>query len=106
MARVHGAHGALLDAQDRTGASMSSEITEELSIQTRDLIARFEERANSFVGRRDLEGLVAPVDRSSSVEFVRDFLGEGEHVATGIADLKFAAGITHCADFRKATVKV
>lgn len=37
--------------------SISSEIAEELSIQTRDLVSRFEERANSFVGREDLAKL-------------------------------------------------
>lgn len=37
--------------------SNSSEIAGELSIQTRDLVSRFEERANSFVGREDLAKL-------------------------------------------------
>ena len=77
-------HGAFLGALDRSSESMSSEITGELSLQTRDLIARFEERADSFVGRKDLAGLIAPVNRTASEEFARDYLGEGDHVATGI----------------------
>ena len=63
---------------------MSSEIAEQLSLQTRDLISRFEIRAGSFAGRKDLTKLTIPVDKASAEEFARKFLGEGEHVATGI----------------------
>jgi len=83
-ARLLTTHGGFLGAKDGTKESMSSEITNDLSLQTRDLIARFEERADSFVGREDLAGLIAPLDKTSSEEFARAFLGEGEHIATGI----------------------
>ncbi|HUI86502.1 MAG TPA: hypothetical protein VLY21_05035 [Nitrososphaerales archaeon] len=63
---------------------MSSRIAEELSAQTRDLVARFEERADAFVGRKDLMGLTAQLDPGSASRFIREFLGEGEHTATGI----------------------
>jgi hypothetical protein len=63
---------------------LSSEIAEQLSLQTRDLISRFEIRAGSFAGRKDLTKLTIPVDKASAEEFARKFLGEGEHVATGI----------------------
>lgn len=63
---------------------MSSRIAEELSSQTRELVSRFEERANSFIGRKDLMELLLPLDRTAADEFLRDFLGEGEHLATGI----------------------
>ncbi len=63
---------------------MSSRIAEELSTQTRDLAARFEERADSFVGRTDLIKLIRPLDGKSADRFLREFLGNGEHIATGI----------------------
>jgi len=63
---------------------MSSEIAEELSRQTRDLITRFEARANSFSRRQDLAALTVPVDSASAERSARALFGEGEHVATGI----------------------
>lgn len=63
---------------------MSSEIAEDLSTQTRDLLARFEKRASSFSRRRDLVRLTVPVDKKAAEEFAREFFGRGEHVATGI----------------------
>jgi hypothetical protein len=63
---------------------MSSEIAEELSRQTRDLISRFEARANSFSRRQDLAGLTVPVDQGGAERSAREFFGEGEHIATGI----------------------
>jgi hypothetical protein len=63
---------------------MSSEIAEELSRQTRDLISRFEERANSFSRRQDLAGLTVPGDPAAAERTARSFFGKGEHIATGI----------------------
>ena len=63
---------------------MSSEIAEELSKQTRDLVSRFEARANSFSKRKDLAGLTVPVDSPAAERSAREFFGKGEHIATGI----------------------
>jgi len=63
---------------------MSARIAEELSKQTRDLVSRFELRANGFRGRSDLARLVVTVDPSAAEEFARSFFGEGEFIATGI----------------------
>ncbi len=63
---------------------MSSDLAQELSQQTRELVARFESRANSFAGRVDLAKFAIPVDSPSAERLARDFLGEGELTATGI----------------------
>jgi len=63
---------------------MSSEIAEDLSRQTRDLITRFEGRATSFSRRRDLAGLTLPVDPRGAEKAAMGFFGRGEHLATGI----------------------
>jgi len=63
---------------------MSSEIAEDLSRQTRDLISRFEERAGSFSRRKDLAALTVPVDRRAAERTALDFFGGGVHTATGI----------------------
>ena len=63
---------------------MSSEIAEELSRQTRDLVTRFEARANSFSRRQDLANLTVHVDSPAAERSARAFFGEGEHLATGI----------------------
>ena len=63
---------------------MSSEIAEDLSKQTRDLISRFEIRASSFSRRRDLASLTVSCDQRGAEEAARQFFGLGEHVATGI----------------------
>ncbi|MDV3292850.1 MAG: hypothetical protein LYZ70_01095 [Nitrososphaerales archaeon] len=63
---------------------MSTEIAEELSKQTRDLINRFESRANSFAHRADLAKLTVQVDVPSAEKLAKKLFGEGEHVATGI----------------------
>jgi hypothetical protein len=63
---------------------MSSDVAEELSAQTRDLVSRFEERADSFVGREDLKGLIRPLVERSADRFLLGLLGEGEHTVTGI----------------------
>jgi len=63
---------------------MSSEIADELSKQTRDLISRFESRASSFSRRRDLAALTVPCDRMAAEGAALDFFGRGEHFATGI----------------------
>ncbi|MDV3244523.1 MAG: hypothetical protein LYZ66_05030 [Nitrososphaerales archaeon] len=63
---------------------MSTEIAEELSKQTRDLITRFEERANSFAHRSDLAALTVPVDVPAAEKLARKLFGEGEHLAVGI----------------------
>jgi hypothetical protein len=67
-----------------TGDSMSSEIAEDLSRQTRDLITRFEVRASSFSRRRDLASLTLPSDPRAAERTAEEFFGPGEHVATGI----------------------
>jgi len=63
---------------------MSSEIAEDLSRQTRDLITRFEKRASSFSRRRDLAGLALPVDPRAGEMAAQEFFGRGDHLATGI----------------------
>lgn len=63
---------------------MSSEIAEDLSKQTGDLIARFEKRVSSFSQRRDLAGLVMPASAREAERTAREFFGRGEHLATGI----------------------
>jgi hypothetical protein len=63
---------------------MSSALAERLSLQTRDLISRFEARADSFAGRTDITGLTVPLDARAAERFARDFFGDGEHIATGI----------------------
>jgi hypothetical protein len=63
---------------------MSSEIAEDLSKQTRDLISRFEDRASSFSQRKDLAGLLLPADPALAERTALNFFGPGEHVATGI----------------------
>jgi len=63
---------------------MSSEIAEDLSRQTRDLLSRFEGRASAFSRRRDLARLTDPVDRRAAEKTAQGFFGRGEHVATGI----------------------
>jgi hypothetical protein len=63
---------------------MSSQLAEDLSRQTRDLVDRFEKRADSFTGRKDLAQLALGVDVADAEDFARLRFGEGEHVATGI----------------------
>ena len=63
---------------------MSSEIAEDLSRQTRDLITRFEGRASSFARRRDLSLLTLPADPRAAERSASEFFGRGEHIATGI----------------------
>lgn len=63
---------------------MSTEIAEELSKQTKDLVSRFESRANSLSNRKDLAKLTVHVDPPAADEAARKVFGEGEHVATGI----------------------
>src|SRR5271157_2476790 len=63
---------------------MSARIAEELSKQTRELVSRFEQRANGFRGRDDLSRLIVPVDVARAEESAKDIFGEGEHTATGI----------------------
>ncbi len=63
---------------------MSSEIAEDLSRQTRDLITKFEDRASSFSRRNDLAGLTVHVDGRGAERTAHDYFGRGEHVATGI----------------------
>ena len=63
---------------------MSTEIAADLSRQTRDLITRFENRASSFSGRRDLAGLTVPCDPRGAEKTAQEFFGRGEQVATGI----------------------
>ncbi len=63
---------------------MSSEIAEDLSRQTKDLIARFEGRASSFSHRRDLAALALPSEPREAEKSAREFFGKGEHTATGI----------------------
>ena len=64
--------------------SMSSEIAEDLSRQTRDLITRFEGRASSFSRRRDLARLTLPLEPRAAEKAALEFFGAGEHLATGI----------------------
>ena len=63
---------------------MSSDIAEDLSRQTRDLIARFEGRARSFSRRGDLVGLTVRSDPRVAERTAQEYFGRGEHVATGI----------------------
>ena len=63
---------------------MSSEIAEDLSRQTRDLITKFERRASSFSHRRDLAALTVTADRRGADKSALELFGRGEHVATGI----------------------
>jgi hypothetical protein len=63
---------------------MSSEIAEDLSRQTRDLIIRFEGRAGSFARRRDLAALTIQSDPRGAEKTAQEFFGRGEHTATGI----------------------
>jgi hypothetical protein len=63
---------------------MSSELAADLSRQTQDLISRFEGRARSFSGRRDLAALIVPADPRAADEAALEFFGRGEHFATGI----------------------
>ncbi len=63
---------------------MSSEIAEDLSRQTKDLISRFEGRASSFSRRKDLATLAVPLEQLGAEKFSREFFGRGEHTATGI----------------------
>ena len=64
--------------------AVSSEIAADLSRQTQDLISRFESRASSFSGRRDLSALTVPVDSRAAEKTALEIFGRGEHVATGI----------------------
>ena len=63
---------------------MSTEIAAELSKQTKDLISRFESRANSFSNRKDLAKLTIHADAPSAERLARKLFGEGEHTAMGI----------------------
>ena len=63
---------------------MSSEIAEDLSRQTSDLIEKFEGRARSFSRRSDLARLAIPADARGAERTAQEFFGRGEHVATGI----------------------
>ena len=63
---------------------MSSEIAEDLSKQTQDLISRFERRASSFSKRMDIATLTIPDDPAAAQNSAREFFGTGEHTATGI----------------------
>ena len=63
---------------------MSAELAEKLSMQTRQLITRFENRVDTFGGRDDLATLLVTLDKDSAIRFARSFFGEGEFTATGI----------------------
>jgi len=63
---------------------MSARIAEELSKQTRELVSRFEQRANGFRGRNDLSEFVVPVGVAEAERSARELFGEGEHTAVGI----------------------
>ncbi len=63
---------------------MSADISEELSSQTRDLVSKFEGRAESFRDRPDLFPVTVPLDSSAARKAAVDRFGPGEHVATGI----------------------
>ena len=63
---------------------MSSEIADELSRQTADLVSRFEGRAASFSKRPDLAGIVVGRDPAAAEKFATKYFGKGDHVATGI----------------------
>lgn len=66
------------------GELMSSEMAEDLSKQTRDLLSTFEARVSSFSRRQDLVSLTRQVRKQEAETFAREFFGEGEHLATGI----------------------
>ena len=63
---------------------MSSEIAEDLSKQTSELVSRFEGRASAFSHRNDLAALTIQCDRGSAEQTAREFFGEGEHLASGM----------------------
>jgi hypothetical protein len=63
---------------------MSSEIAEDLSRQTSELLSRFESRVSSFSSRKDLAMLTVPADPEGGAALARELFGEGEHVATGV----------------------
>lgn len=63
---------------------MSSELAERLSLQTGELVSRFESRVDSFAGREDIAALTVPLNVPSAEKFGREFFGEGEYLATGI----------------------
>ena len=64
--------------------AMSAEIAGELSRQAKELVARFEDRANAFIGREDLKPLLVPVGVAGAEALARGRFGNGEHLATGI----------------------
>lgn len=64
--------------------AMSSEIAEDLSKQTQELVSRFEGRAGAFAGRADLTSLAVPCDEGAADRTARDFFGPGAHIATGV----------------------
>ncbi|HXW37627.1 MAG TPA: ArsR family transcriptional regulator [Nitrososphaerales archaeon] len=47
-------------------------------------MARFESRVGAFAGRQDLAVFTVNADREDARAFAREYLGEGEHTATGI----------------------
>ncbi|MDG6985495.1 MAG: hypothetical protein JRM73_01950 [Nitrososphaerota archaeon] len=63
---------------------MSSEIAEDLSKQTWELLGRFEGRAGAFSQRKDLVAFTLPCDKDSAAKTAMEFFGEGEHTATGV----------------------
>ena len=63
---------------------MSSEIAEDLSRQTMELVTRFEGRAKSFSRRGDLACLTVRSDTKRAEKAAEEYFGRGEHVATGI----------------------
>jgi hypothetical protein len=63
---------------------MSSEIAEDLSRQTSELLTRFEERAGAFSHRKDLASLMMGCDVAKASQAALEYFGKGEHVATGV----------------------
>ncbi len=63
---------------------MSSDIAEDLSKQTSDLITKFEGRASSFSRRADIAKLTLPCEPRAAEKTALEFFGRGEHTATGI----------------------
>ncbi len=63
---------------------MSSDVAEELSKQTQELISRFESRASSFSRRQDLAKLTVPCDPKAADRTAAEVFGRGDFVATGI----------------------
>lgn len=63
---------------------MSSEIAEDLSRQTSELVSRFEGKASAFSHRADLASITFPCDPAAAEQTAREFFGEGDHVATGV----------------------